>query len=642
MPDPQPVLSTHGLRQRHLERPILDDVTFTVNEGDRVALVGANGAGKSTLMRILAGRLQPDGGEVRVRRGLKVTYLDQEGGLEGAETVGEAVAGAFADQHVLEAELEQLNAVLEHDHESPEAARALQRQSEIIHRLEHLGAWDRDARMATIMQQLGVPPADRRLAQLSGGERRRTALARALLEGADLLLLDEPTNHLDAETLDWLEQWLEQYRGTVIFVTHDRYFLDNVATRLIELARGAATAYQGNYTDYMEAKAAEAELARRAESTRQNLLRRELEWLRRQPKARTTKSKARIDRAEELMANKPLAEAGSVQLLIPPGPRLGNLPIEIEGISYSIPGRRLIDNFSMLIGPRDRIGIVGRNGLGKTTLIRLLMGELEPQSGRITRSPHVRFLYADQSRATLDPQKSVLEEVTGGAEYIQIGTERVNFRAWMARFLFDDQMAAMPVGLLSGGERNRVLLAKLIREGGNVVVLDEPTNDLDLPTLRVLEESLAAFDGCALVVSHDRYFLNRVATRILAFRPDGRIDIVEGNYDDYRAYLARTREATPAARPAAAPPAPAPTAAPAATTPRRKLSYSEQREFETIEERIIEAEQKLAALEARAHDPATFAAASREDARRLLAEVDAARAEVERLYARWEELGARA
>ena len=639
---PDPVLSVHQIHKVYLERVILDEVTFTVHEGERVALLGQNGAGKSTLMGIISGRTAAESGEVRRRRDLQVSYLDQEGGLFDDWTVARTIDSAFAHVRSLEAELHEVHEALEKAAPGPELNRLLQKQSAMA---EHLEKWDPhtiDSRQKEVCAALGLPAPDRLVGQLSGGERRRVALARTLLEDADLLLLDEPTNHLDAETLDWLEEFLARFRGTVIFITHDRYFLDNVATVMIEVARGRATVYQGNYSDYLLAKQAEDDAAAKAESTRQNLLRRELEWLRKQPRARTTKSKSRIDRAHELMANKPAEALGAVQLLIPSGPRLGNTLVEAEKLTYAVAGRTLIKDFTFLLGAGQRIGIVGRNGLGKTTLLRILMKQLEPDAGTVTHGPSVKFVYADQKRESLDPEKTVLEEIAGGADHVVIGGQQIGFRSWLARFLFNENTAAMPIKLLSGGERNRVQLAKMLREGGNVVVLDEPTNDLDLPTLRILEEALAAFEGCAFLVSHDRYFLNRVATRMMGFLGDGEIVIVEGNYDNYRDFMLKRGAAAPAAQAAAK--APVTAAAPKAPDEpsRKKLSYKEQRELESMEDAIMQAEDRVQSLDAAAADPSFFTRKSREEVERVLREQAEARVAVERLYARWEELSERA
>jgi ATP-binding cassette subfamily F protein uup len=637
MPEPIPVLAVQGLRKSYLERPILDDVSFTVSEGDRVALLGANGAGKSTLIGIITGRQSADAGEVRMKRGLRVAALPQDGDLRDDWTVAQTVEAAFAEIRELEAELDRVHHALETGEGDLEEL--LEAQHKAQHRLDIRDPHTIESRKDRVMAALGVPPRDRLIGSLSGGERRRTALARTLLEDADLLLLDEPTNHLDAETLDWLEEYMASMRGTIMFVTHDRYFLDNVATVMIELWRGRAKSFPGNYTDYLLAKEEEFALAERAEATRQNMLRRELEWMRRQPKARTTKSRSRMDRAQQLLDGKPLDPDPLVRLAIPGGPRLGGTVIEAEKLRYAIGGRTLIRDFSITIKAGDRIGIVGRNGLGKTTLLRLLLKQLEPQGGSVTHGSSVRAVYGDQERRALDPGKSVLEEVSDGLEYVTVGEQRIGFRAWLKAFLFTEDTAAMPVRLLSGGERNRVLLAKMLREGGNVVVMDEPTNDLDLPTLRILEEALAAFDGVALVVSHDRYFLNRIATRIISFPGDGRIVTIEGNYDSYVTWHRADEAARAATAKEERRTAPAPSAAPAK---RKKLSFNEAREYSTLEARIAEAEAKLAALDQKSLDPKFYAKASREAVEKLHVEINATREEVDRLTARWLELGERA
>jgi len=641
MAEPVTVLSALNLRKSFLERVILDDVNLTISEGERIALLGANGAGKSTLFAILSGRMKPDAGEVRLRRNLTVVSLDQGGDLSDDWTVGQTLESAFADVRRLEAEIDLVHHDLERGVGDVDAL--LERQGELQHRLDLRDPHSIQARTDRIMAALGIPERGRKIGELSGGERRRAALCRTLLEDADLLLLDEPTNHLDAETLDWLEQYLAAMRGTVAFVTHDRYFLDNVATTMVELARGRVKVYVGNYTDYLLTKEEEANRAEKYEATRQNLMRREIDWLRRQPRARTTKSRSRIERANQLIADKPPEADGLVQLLIPSGPRLGNKIIEAHDISYSIGDNELVRDFTLNLGAGDRVGIVGRNGLGKTTLLRLLLKQIEPDSGTVVHGSSIQIAYTDQERKALDPDKTVLEEVAGGLEYVTIGEQRIGFRAWLRSFLFTEETAAMPIRLLSGGECNRVLLAKTLRGGGNVIVMDEPTNDLDLPTLRVLEEALAAFRGTALVVSHDRYFLNRIATSIIAFRGDGRIITIQGNYDDYLTWLAKDRaEASTRAE------ASAPAASTTATTRRkptaakRKLTFNEQAEYNIIEQRIHDAEARAAHLHSKLEDPSTYVNSSGEEINRLIAAEKEARAEAERLVERWMELGERA
>jgi ATP-binding cassette subfamily F protein uup len=638
MADNSPVLSALNLHKMYLERVILEDVSFSVHEGERVALLGANGAGKSTLLSILTGRMNPDGGEVRSRRNLRVASLNQSGDLRDDWTVGQTVDSAFLEIRDLEAALDEIHDKL--DTGEGDLEKLLEAQALAQHRLDQRDPHSIGTRTDRVMAALGVPARDRLIGELSGGERRRTALCRTLLEDADLLLLDEPTNHLDAETLDWLENFLAGLRATVIFVTHDRYFLDNVATSMLELWRGRTKIYTGNYTDYMLSKAEEFAVGEKNEAARQNMMRREIEWMRKQPRGRTTKSKSRMDRANQLIADKPVEADALVNLLIPSGPRLGGTIIEAEKLAYSIAGRELIRDFTLTLKAGDRVGIVGRNGLGKTTLLRLLLKELEPAEGTVVHGTSVRVVYADQQRTALDPEKSVLEEVAGGLEYVTVGESRIGFRAWLKSFLFTEETAAMPIRLLSGGECNRVLLAKMLRNGGNVVVMDEPTNDLDLQTLRILEESLAAFTGCAFIVSHDRYFLNRIATKIVAFRGDGLITSIEGNYDNYLDWL-RAEEAKKAADLHAARTTGKVVDSDAAGR-RKKLSFNEQREYASLEAKIAEAEARVADFSRRLEDPATYTKATAAQVQKLNADASAARAAAEKLVERWIELGERA
>ncbi|MDX1973975.1 MAG: ATP-binding cassette domain-containing protein [Candidatus Sumerlaeia bacterium] len=637
------ILSCHNLQKSYLERMILEDVSLSIHEGERVALLGANGAGKSTLLAILANRLQPESGDVRIRKGTRVAVLDQQGDLHLDWTVEQEIDSAFADLREMEKQIEEAHDALEHCTDPDEMDRLVHLAADLQEILDKADMHSLESRKAEAMNALGVPPPNRIINDLSGGEQRRVALCRTLLRTVDLLLLDEPTNHLDAETLDWLEAFLARFKGTVIFVTHDRYFLDNVATKMIEVLRGKANIYQGNYSDYLNSKAEEQAIAARNESTRQNLLKRELEWLRRQPKARTTKNKSRIDAAHELMASEPEKPLDSMQLLIPSGPRLGNTLVEVENLQHTLAGKRLINNFTFMLGPGDRVGIVGRNGLGKTTFLRLMMKQMEPDKGTIVHGKTVKFVYADQKRENLNLDNTVLQEIAGEQEYVEVGGVQISFRSWLNRFLFDENTAAMPIRLLSGGEKNRVQMAKMLREGGNVVVLDEPTNDLDLPTLRVLEEALVRFEGCAFVVSHDRYFLNRVANRIIAFRGDGEIVIIEGNYDHYRRWAAKQEEAaakgsvTLAKNAAsAASPQPTPSAAPAEK--KRKPSFKEQKEFETLEQTLAKREEELKKLNALLEDPATFTKYSPEEVKRLVKSQEIAQKELDQLFERWAEL----
>jgi ATP-binding cassette subfamily F protein uup len=482
-----------------------------------------------------------------------------------------------------------------------------------------------------------VPARDRLVGTLSGGETRRVTLARTLVAQADLLILDEPTNHLDADSIQWLEDYLADYRGAVILVTHDRYFLDRVVNRMVELANGAVATYQGNYSDYLEAKAKELEVASQQEASRQNTLRRELAWVRKQPKARMAKSKSREQAYYDLEAAGPPATPDEIKLKIPTGEvRLGRKIVELGGVGKQQDGRWLFRNLTLGLVAGDRIGVVGANGLGKTTLMKLLQGLLQPDEGTVEIGPNTRFVYADQGRSRIDTTKTLVAELAGGGDYVTVGDERITLRSYLRRFLFSDDQQNTPMEKFSGGEQNRAQLAKLLAKGGNVLILDEPTNDLDIPTLDVLESSLESFPGALVLVTHDRYFLNRVATAILAFEGDGKVTYSVGTYDNYLEQLARTAEAAEAPVAKSAPVAAAPVKAASGA---RKLSYKETQELAGIEGAIETAETNLAELEAKLADPTLYA--ERADAvQGLLAEAEAARTHVETLYRRWEELEA--
>ncbi|MCB2156138.1 energy-dependent translational throttle protein EttA [bacterium] len=641
MADTPPILALLDIHKSFLSRPVLDGIHVTVHEGDRVGLLGVNGSGKSTLMRIMAGAIEADSGEVRSRRGLKVSYLDQSFTLDESQTVRKWVEGAFAELHELEAERDHVHRELEIHPDSERTPKLLERQAELTHALEARGAYTANARLEAAMNHLDLPPGEREISTLSGGEKRRVALCRVLLEQPDLLLLDEPTNHLDAQTLEWLEEFLSGYPGTVVLVTHDRYFLDRVATRMVEIARGQVNEYAGNYSDYLITKQREAELAARTEANRQTHLRRELDWLSRQPKARTTKSKARVTAIEQTLENGPPPIDRFTDFQLPDAPRLGKTVMEVEHIFKTLGDRELIGGFTFTMVPGDRIGIVGRNGAGKTTLLRLMLGQDEPDRGKVKRGKNVKIVYADQQRAALDPEETVLQTVTGDADWLRVGGERITVRAYLRRFLFDDEKAAMPIKRLSGGERNRVLLAKLLREGGNLIALDEPTNDLDLQTLRALEDALVAFDGSCIVVSHDRYFLNRVATRILWLEGDGQVHEVVGNYEHFRIYrnkLEQKREAERGARD----PEPAKATRQKPKTPPKKLTFNERREFEAMEETILEAETRLDEVHALLEDPQTYMDRPKDEVAALVSEKSDLESRLNKLYERWAELSERA
>ena len=513
------LISLEGVTKGFNDRVLLDDVALVVGDGERVGLLGANGSGKSTLLRILAGLEPPDEGTRVVKRGLRLGYLEQDPVLDPKLTARAAVRAGLGDHARLLADLEDVHARLEHANEE-HLPRLLGEQTRLEQRLERLGGYDVEHRVESTLLALGLSEFDAPCGRLSGGERRRVALAQLLLGGPELLLLDEPTNHLDALVTDWLEDWFLETRTPLILVTHDRYFLDRVVDRIVELDRGRLLSYVGGYGDYLEARAARLDQEQRAESARLNLLRRETAWMRRGAPARTSKSKARIQRFHELAEAAPAELPVELVYEFPPGPRLGTRVLATKGITKAYDGVVVVPPLDLELGAGARLGIVGPNGAGKTTLLSLLLGELEPDAGERTVGETVRFMGVDQLRADLDLELSVAETVAGRSAVVKVGERTVRVESFLDKWGFPARARQTPIGRLSGGERARVLLAKLMSADGNVLFLDEPTNDLDLATLRALEEALLAFQGSAVVVSHDRWFLDRVATQILYL--DGR------------------------------------------------------------------------------------------------------------------------
>jgi energy-dependent translational throttle protein EttA len=516
-------------------KQVLRDISLSYFYGAKIGVIGLNGAGKSTLLRIMAGVEQAFHGETILAPGYTIGYLEQEPELDDTKTVRAIVEEGV--QEVVDAlrEFEDMNAQFATDLSADAMEALLARQARVQDKLDATNAWDLDSRLELAMDALRCPPADTPVAVLSGGERRRVALCRLLLKEPDILLLDEPTNHLDAESVAWLEKHLQRYKGTIIAVTHDRYFLDNVAGWILELDRGYGIPWKGNYSSWLEQKQQRLAHEARAESARQKTLQRELEWLHMSPRARQAKAKARVNQYYNLVAQEKERANEEREMTIPPGPRLGDVVIRAEGIAKSYGDTVLYDDLSFDVPAGAIVGIIGPNGAGKTTLLRMIIGQEQPDVGTLTVGATVKLAYVDQSRADLDPAKSVWEEISGSQEQIPLGDRLVNARAYVARFHFAGPDQQKQVGMLSGGERNRVHLAKMLQSGANVLLLDEPSNDLDVNTLRALEDALEGFAGSALIISHDRWFLDRVATHMLAFEGDSAVYWFPGNYSEYEA-----------------------------------------------------------------------------------------------------------
>ncbi|MGH9234560.1 MAG: energy-dependent translational throttle protein EttA [Acidimicrobiales bacterium] len=531
------IFTMHKVSRFHPpDKEVLKDISLSFYPGAKIGVLGANGAGKSSLLRIMAGADDGFTGQARLTPGFGVGMLEQEPQLDPAKDVHGNVMDGVGQVAALLTEYDEVMAGWADPDADYEKLGA--RQADLEAKIEAAGAWDLTRTTEIAMDALRLPPGDADVTTLSGGERRRVALCRLLLSRPDLLLLDEPTNHLDAESVAWLERFLRDYAGTVVAITHDRYFLDNVAGWILELDRGRGYPFEGNYTGWLEQKRARLEQDEKADSARKRTLERELEWVRMAPRARQAKGKARLAAYEKLQAEAEAAERGPerLQIHIPPGPHLGDQVIEVKALSKGYGDRLLIDDLSFSLPRAGIVGIIGPNGAGKTTLFRMLTGAEQPDAGTITVGPSVDMAYVDQSRDALDAGKTVYEEITDGQDLLKVGTREVNGRAYVASFNFRGSDQQKPVGVLSGGERNRVHLAKMLRTGGNVLLLDEPTNDLDVDTLRALEDGLEAYPGCAVVISHDRWFLDRIATHILAFEGDSQVRWFEGNFSEYETW----------------------------------------------------------------------------------------------------------
>ncbi|CAK8714730.1 energy-dependent translational throttle protein EttA [Candidatus Electrothrix aarhusensis] len=527
------IYSMIKVSKKYKDQVIIKDISLSYFYGAKIGVLGLNGSGKSTLLRILAGTDKEFEGESLLSEGFTVDMLEQEPQLDTEKTVREIVEQGVQGIVDLLEEYNQINAKFAEPMDDDAMQALIERQGEVQDQLEAADAWNLDSRLDMAMDALRCPPAETKIGVLSGGEKRRVALCCILLKKPDILLLDEPTNHLDAESVAWLEHHLQQYEGTVIAVTHDRYFLDNVAGWILELDRGRGIPWKGNYSSWLEQKQKRLALEEKKESERQRTLSRELEWIRMSPKGRRSKAKSRINQYEQLLNQDSNERMKKLEIFIPPGPRLGKMVIEGEGIRKSYGDRILVEDLTFSLPPGGIVGIVGPNGAGKTTLFRMITGQEEPDEGGIRVGETVKLCYVDQGRDNLDPNKTIFETISEGQETIWLGTQEVNARAYVGKFNFSGSAQQNKVSEISGGQRNRVHLAMMLKEGGNVLLLDEPTNDLDVNTLRALEEALESYGGCAVIISHDRWFLDRLATHIMAFEGDSKVVWFEGNYSDY-------------------------------------------------------------------------------------------------------------
>jgi ATPase subunit of ABC transporter with duplicated ATPase domains len=613
------IFSADGLSFSIGTQQLLDDTGMTVHEGERIALVGRNGAGKSTFLRMITGEEMVSKGKIIYARDLRINFLKQDFSLDESRTVYENIYDG------LEYFINLLHKYETLPLNSSEHARLEQE-------INKHNAWNPEQRMKEIMTRLNTPEPDRKCDTLSGGEKRRVALARTVVSEPDLLLLDEPTNHLDTETINWIEDYLAAYRGTCVFITHDRYFLDRVATRVVELDNGKLYSYDGSYAEFLEGKAEREYREDAKDAKRRKFLRSEMDWVSRSPKARLRRNLGRLKRFDEAASESNVQRVGDIDLVIPDATRLGNKVVELKDVSLEFDGVTYIPKFNFEFEADCKIGIVGRNGTGKTSLLKIITGQLAPTSGVAETASTVEFNYVDQGRLKLNPELTVFEEIGEGTECVNLGGERIGIWSYLKRFLFEDERIKTQIKYLSGGEKARLILAKILKQGGNFLILDEPTNDLDLSSLRLLEEALAQYKGCVIVVSHDRYFLNRVCSGIIAFEGEGKVTYSLGDYDYYlEKRKERDKKAIKAVNQKAS-------SAPAQKTEKtKKLSYKEQRELDSMEERVMELESEVERIEAMFAAPDFFSKHGDQSAK-LHDKLTNLKEKIEKSYARWEEL----
>ncbi|MFC2103287.1 ABC-F family ATP-binding cassette domain-containing protein [Bacteroidota bacterium] len=612
------ILSAMDLTVHFGEQVVLDKASLSVHESDRIGLVGRNGSGKSTFLKIISDIMQPDSGEVARGKELVIGFLSQDFTLNEAKSVYE---------NILDGAQRELDLIIEYENTPFDLPQKQKLETELL----RLDSWHLEKRIDVLIRSLNAPQGNRKISTLSGGEKRRTALCRALISKPNLLILDEPTNHLDTDSIEWLEDFLAAYPGTCIFVTHDRYFLDKIANRMVELSNGSFFSHPGNYTDFLINKAERRAIKEVEERKRQNFLKRELEWVRRGPKARRTKAKSRLDKFDEISNQKETEPELDVELIIPPAKRSGKKILELINVGITLGDKNLFEEFNFSFLPGKKIGVVGPNGSGKTTLLRIILEEVPPTNGKVEIGENTEFNYIDQARVYLNDKETVKSVIGEGSDIVKFGDQKLGVWSYLKRFLFTDDRINTLVGRLSGGEKSRLTLAKILSKGGNFLMLDEPTNDLDLSTLRILEEALSGFKGCAMIVSHDRYFLNRICTGMIALEGDGQVYYSEGDYDYYvKKRKERNRKQT-------VPETKQKKEDPRIKVKTRKLTYKEKIELESIEEKILNAEEEVSRIEG-IFSSADFYEKHAEQTNKLNSELAAAKDKVKELYKRWEDL----